>query len=144
VAARLPHHAALPAPGPEPAAVDRAARQRRTLRLGFAKALALTGAGLVLAASVYVFVEGTPSLDDDAYARMRVGQSRDALAETLPERQTARRPEREPPAPAGAVCEYYGAGGSLLPGSVYRLCFRDGHLVAKDRIPLDPDGEDGR
>ncbi|MDT0344015.1 sensor histidine kinase [Streptomyces litchfieldiae] len=139
VEARLPHHVAHPVPAPEPAVAERVAQQRHTMRRGFLKSLGFTGAAMVVTASAYFFVQGTPTLDEEVYARMRVGQLRADLAPLLPDQQAYQRPDREPPVPAGAACEYYAAGESPLPNRVYRLCFRDGRLVSRDEIPLDRD-----
>jgi hypothetical protein len=44
------------------------------------------------------------------FQRLRVGQSRAELEKLIPGRQAPNRPGRVPPAPKGAVCEYYTSG----------------------------------
>ncbi|MEV1009116.1 histidine kinase [Streptomyces sp. NPDC049881] len=140
VTARLPHEpapAAADDPRDDRATPERLVQHRRTLRRGFVKAAALTVGGLALAASVFTFVSGVPSVSPEEYASFALGTARSELADDLPGSQYQARPDREPPGPAGSVCEYYGAGESYSPSHVYRLCFRDGRLVSKDRIPLE-------
>ncbi|WP_406278973.1 sensor histidine kinase [Embleya sp. NBC_00896] len=132
VVARLPHHAA-------PASPDTAAgrfEQGRRLRRGFVKALAWTGAGVVLAASAYAFSTTGAAVAPEDYDRMRIGQTRAELAATLPDDQYRDRPESEPPIPADARCEYY-TNGDVFPSRVFRLCFAHDVLVAKDVVPLE-------
>ncbi|RKN41641.1 sensor histidine kinase [Streptomyces hoynatensis] len=140
VEATLPHQASAPASPPEPAVAERVARQRRSLRFGFVRALGFTGAALALTASVYYFVVGDSDLSAGSFARMHVGESREDLDHLLPRREAHTRPDREPPVPSDAVCEYYSPDdGSST--HVYRLCFRNGVLVDKADLPLH--GADG-
>ncbi|WP_052849137.1 sensor histidine kinase [Streptomyces avicenniae] len=136
VTARLPHRPAPSAPQDRPPTPERLHQDRRTLRRGFVKTAGLTVGALALAASVFTFVSGVPTLSDDEYASFALGAPRSALAQDLPSGQYGERPDREPAAPAGTVCEYYAADENFSPSHVYRLCFRDGRLASKDRIPL--------
>ncbi|NUT38266.1 MAG: sensor histidine kinase [Hamadaea sp.] len=113
-------------------------RVRRTL-------LAVIGVqvGVLVLVSLLVLVlrvaEVTQSrLPAGTYAALRVGASRAEIARSLPSQQVDGRPDvPEPPIPAGARCEYYRVSGDLFSGpiDVYRLCFADGVLVAKDFVP---------
>lgn len=106
---------------------------RRSLVLAVAVPLALFGLVLAIGGIAFLYQWTTSELPASVYDRMRLGQSRAEL--TLPERQRLARPTRgEPPAVAGAACEYYGAGRSWLDDdyAAYRLCFTDGKLVSKN------------
>lgn len=81
---------------------------------------------------------GRTGLAHDDYRHLTIGEPRTAVREVLPPRQ-ARGPVRliaEPPPPAGSFCEYYHAGDALTDTAprVYRLCFANGVLVAKNRF----------
>ncbi len=129
VLARLPHRGT---PGPPLVAAGHIEETRR-LRVGFAKALAWVGGGVLVAVSAYAYaMQGTAIAPDD-YRRMQVGQPRAELAGKVPGRQYAQRPYHEPPFPAGAVCEYY-TDGDLLPTRGFRLCFVRGLLATKDEV----------
>ncbi|MFF4324258.1 sensor histidine kinase [Streptomyces sp. NPDC001568] len=136
-----PHPEAPPAPSGSPsgAALGRArSRLRRDVRRA-GRIPVLIGAGLVaLLAGLYVLTSALTSLDPGDYARIRPGQPRTELTAVLPERRISKPPPvvREPPAPPGASCEYYRKGGNVLQltNRMYRLCFKDDLLVAKDRL----------
>lgn len=99
-------------------------------------ALALGTAATLLAA--YAFTVATTSLSPDEYVRIRAGQTRAEVAAHLPRNHIASPPPVliQPPVPAGATCEYYQVSESLvdLSDTMYRLCFTDGVLVAKDTL----------
>ncbi|MFJ3840247.1 sensor histidine kinase [Streptomyces sp. NPDC090054] len=136
-----PHPEAAPPPGRSHsgAALGRArTRLRRDVRRA-GRIPVLLGAGLVaLLAGLYVFTSALTSLDPGDYARIRPGQPRAELAAVLPERRISKPPPvvSEPPVPAGAACEYYRTGGNVLQltNRMYRLCFKDDLLVAKDSL----------
>lgn len=114
------------------------ARLRRDARRAALLPVVL-GAALVLSlVGLYVFTSAMTSLSPEDYARMRLGESRAELASVLPERRIRKPPPvvTEPPVPAAAACEYYRAGDSVLTFSdtMFRLCFRDDVLVAKDKL----------
>ncbi|MGC9499300.1 histidine kinase [Streptomyces sp. WG7] len=114
------------------------ARVRRNARRA-ALLPVLLGAALVLAlAGLYVFTSAMTALSPEDYGRMRLGESRQELASVLPERRIRKPPPvvAEPPAPQGAACEYYRAADSVLSftDTLYRLCFKDDALVAKDTL----------
>ncbi|MYW05919.1 sensor histidine kinase [Streptomyces sp. SID3343] len=137
VVARLPHHAGPACPVPAPSHLE----QGRRLRIGFAKALAWTCGAVIVAASAYAFTTQGAAVSPDDYRRMRIGQERAELP--LPDDQHDRRPEREPPIPAGATCEYY-TNGDIFPTRVFRLCFTRGVLTTKDVVPLESRGDESR
>ncbi|GAB3156040.1 histidine kinase [Amycolatopsis stemonae] len=141
VTATLPHDASPVEETSETAGDTTSARAlelaRRDVRRSLVPAvvvpLALFGLVLAIGGIAFLYQWTTSELPGSTYERMRIGQSRAEL--TLPERQRGARPTRgEPPPPAGAVCEYYGAGRSWLDDdyAAYRLCFADGKLVSKD------------
>ncbi|PSJ25220.1 ATP-binding protein [Streptosporangium nondiastaticum] len=160
VRARLPHdpgpraglpgaardgHAARPE---EPAAMDGGrdtdalAHARRTARRRFAVPFAVAAAGgavfVAAAFGWYAYIKAHSVLKPADYAAMRVGAPYADVAPLLPDRQVADPPSDRDPAtpPAGAECRYYRASGELFVSvEHFRLCFRDGHLVAKSRIP---------
>jgi hypothetical protein len=75
---------------------------------------------------------------DDRYDRLRPGQPRADVERLLPAHDIGRTPKvlTTPPEPAGATCEYYSAGTSLVdldPG-YYQLCFAGDELVSKARL----------
>jgi signal transduction histidine kinase len=121
------------------AALARArARVRRNARRA-ALLPVLLGAALVLALTgLYVFTSAMTSLSPEDYSRLRLGESRQELASVLPERRIRKPPPvvTEPPAPLGTACEYYRAADSVLSftDTLYRLCFKDDVLVAKDTL----------
>ncbi|MFE1291280.1 sensor histidine kinase [Streptomyces sp. NPDC058751] len=114
------------------------ARVRRNARRA-ALLPVLLGAALVLVlAGLYVFTSAMTSLSPRNYHSMRLGESRRELAPVLPERRIRKPPPvvTDPPAPPGAACEYYRAADSVLSltDTLYRLCFKDDVLVAKDTL----------
>ncbi|KIF77577.1 histidine kinase [Streptomyces sp. 150FB] len=97
------------------------------------------GGGLVLClAGLYILTAVTTSLTPETYARIRLGQSREELAPVLPDRRIKKPPPIviEPAVPPGSACEYYRAGKNVLrpTNALYRLCFKDDVLVAKDTL----------
>ncbi|MEO3753408.1 histidine kinase [Streptomyces sp. B6B3] len=132
VTARLPRVPAEAAPVGRP---PKEREQRALLRLS---ALPLLVAGSLLAFLIgsYVYTVHTTALEHGAFDGLRIGAPRDEVAEVLPSHAVDEPPPvlAEPPAPDGAECAYYRAGTHLLDlsGTMYRLCFADGVLVAKD------------
>ncbi len=135
---------AVPAPPAPRWSASRAAllRTRARLRRDARRAAlipALLGAAIVaLLAGLYVFTSATTSISPEDYARMRVGETRAELDPALPSRRIRKPPPvvTEPLVPQGATCEYYRAGASPLQftDTMYRLCFQDDVLVAKDTL----------
>jgi len=71
------------------------------------------------------------------FAGLTLGQQRSELAELLPDNQVAVTGVGGPAVPAGARCEYYRTrNGDLFESDipVFRLCFTDGRLTAKDEV----------
>ncbi|MFI6585746.1 sensor histidine kinase [Embleya sp. NPDC050493] len=141
VLAHLPHHAAPARPDTDVNHLE----QGRRIRRRFVRALLWTGAGVLLAGSAYALTTRGEAVAPDDFHRMRIGQTRAELDAVLPDDQAERRPEHEPPIPAGAACEYY-TNGDILPDRLFRLCFAGGVLVAKDDIPVEsrPERDAGR
>ncbi|WP_168220709.1 histidine kinase [Streptomyces sp. RFCAC02] len=145
VAADLPHRPTSPAdrdPAPSGDHSETLVIGRRTLRRGFAKAVGITVGGVALAGSVYVAVAGVPALDAETYDALEIGDSRTVIDRSLPGGEFAQRPDDEPAPPPGSTCQYYAASERFSPTHVYRLCFRDDHLVSKDRLLLDTPTDD--
>ncbi|MFH8242613.1 histidine kinase [Streptomyces sp. NPDC018321] len=97
--------------------------------------------GAVIAAlltGLYAATSVTTSVTPADYGGIRVGETRAELEPVLPSRRIGKPPpaRSEPAAPPGAACEYYRASESLLDftGTMYRLCFTDDVLTAKDRL----------
>ncbi|WP_424888373.1 sensor histidine kinase [Streptomyces sp. XH2] len=158
VSARLPHEPGPRAGFPDAARAGRMARPeepadgsrdtdalahaRRTARRRFAVPFAVAAAaGAVFVTGAfgwYAYIKAHSVLKPADYAALRVGAPYADVAPLLPDRHVADPPaDRDPAAPpAGAECRYYRASGELFVSvEHFRLCFRDGHLVAKSRIP---------
>ncbi|MFD0368925.1 histidine kinase [Streptomyces sp. NPDC127114] len=129
-------------PSPRPAA-PRSAREldlaRRQVRRGLARAIwiplaLLAGLGLLMA-GVALYTQHQTFLEPEDYARIRVGQSRTEVAGHLPDRHLDGRPQRAPAEPPGMdECLYY-RSTMLAAIPVYRLCYADGRLADKARVP---------
>ncbi|MFI0772156.1 sensor histidine kinase [Streptomyces sp. NPDC021218] len=124
---------------PDGAVADDHRRARRRLGRTLVAALMVplvAGALLIGTLRVWDTLRARQSvLAPDDYARLRIGQDRDRIAEYLPGRQTGHRPTAAEPRGAGLVCEYYAMTADPFDdrsGDVYRLCFRHGTLVTAD------------
>ncbi|MEU4567631.1 histidine kinase [Micromonospora sp. NPDC023956] len=104
---------------------DARRRVRRSLLVAVGVPVALAG---LLALVYHPFVTADAVLEPGAYERMRPGQLRTELT-GLPRRQV------EAPTDAPTGCEYYTDGNFPLAQPAYRLCFRQGRLVEKERMP---------
>ncbi|MEU9203148.1 histidine kinase [Streptomyces sp. NPDC048332] len=151
VAAQLPHSGTGTdrSPGPDAggllgAPVSVRARQRaerrvrRSLVAVVAVPVAATAAVAVLMIGYFSRTYESMTLDKDVYRGLRQGQKWEDLRSQLPDQQVNPRDAlRGPAIPEQASCRYYRADGdgffSMGPG-VYRLCFTDGQLVAKDEL----------
>jgi signal transduction histidine kinase len=137
VTARLPH--ATPPGEATPPPAREGPRGRRCVLLRVS-ALPLTVAGALAAflLGTYIYTVRTTSLDHADYDGLRMGASRAEVAAVLPSHSIDESPSvlNGPPPPDGARCEYYRAGSNFLDlsGSLYRLCFDGGVLVAKDTM----------
>ncbi|MCX4701266.1 histidine kinase [Streptomyces sp. NBC_01373] len=94
----------------------------------------------------YAYLSTSTTLAPKDFDGLRVGQSKAEVNRVLPENDMNDPPSEELPVPAGASCHYYRSSGALfVQVDVYRLCFADGRLVAKDvitaesRAPVDHD-----
>ncbi|WP_461035348.1 sensor histidine kinase [Streptomyces mayteni] len=112
-------------------------RARRDLLRSSALPFGLGFALLVGLFTVYAISVTRTSLAPAEFDGLRLGQERSEFASVLPHSISAPPPVlAEPPIPSGASCEYYRAGHSLLDISetMFRLCYEDGVLVAKDTL----------
>ncbi|MDT0322994.1 sensor histidine kinase [Streptomyces millisiae] len=112
-------------------------RARRDLLRTSALPIGLGFALMVALFTVYTVTVMRTSLGPDEFDRLRLGQGRAEFASVLPHSISAPPPVlAEPPIPTGATCEYYRAGHNLVDFSetMFRLCFEDGVLVAKDTL----------
>ncbi|MDT0341787.1 histidine kinase [Streptomyces litchfieldiae] len=112
-------------------------RARRHLLRASAVPLGVGGVLVVVLIGLYVYTVLTTSLEPSDFERLRPGQPRAEFADVLP--QSVENPSpllEEPPVPPGAACEYYRADDNVLDlsESMYRLCFEDEVLVAKDTL----------
>ncbi|TXS72356.1 hypothetical protein EAO76_20675 [Streptomyces sp. sk2.1] len=76
-------------------------------------------------------------LDPGDYARLRVGQDREAVRRLLPDRETTQRSAAGEPRGKGITCAYYAMTADRFDdrsGDSYRLCFRDGRLMSKEAL----------
>ncbi|MGW1508993.1 sensor histidine kinase [Streptomyces sp. NPDC002394] len=132
-------------PAPLPAAPTSAReldRARREVRRGLARAiwipLALLGALGLLMAGVAVWTQAQSYLEPEDYAGLRIGRSLKEItddAEDWPARPLDGPPRRTPAEPPGMdECRYY-RSTMLAAIPVYRLCFVDGHLADKAKVP---------
>lgn len=114
------------------------ARLRRNARRAALLPLLLGGTLVLALTGLYVFTSAMTALSPADFSRLRLGESRQELAPLLPERRIRKPPPvvTEPPAPPGSACEYYRATDSVLSftDTLYRLCFEDDVLVAKDTL----------
>ncbi|UNS95046.1 histidine kinase [Streptomyces tubbatahanensis] len=146
VIADRPQSAQMPSPKAGSESTQQLAVARRRARLRFAAAFLVPGA-LVLtvlpAAALLAYQLSTCVLRPAVYESLRVGEKRAAVEQRLPERQF-RYPSdemRAAPAPAGASCAFYRSNSNLLDEvDVYRLCYSDSRLVAKDVLSGRPEG----
>ncbi|MEV4253625.1 histidine kinase [Spirillospora sp. NPDC049652] len=123
---------------------DELARRRQQVRRGLLVTFAVP-AGLVAALSVvmvgyYAYATLNSVLRPADFAALRVGQPQRDVERVLPRMELidsdAERVRSFPDAPAGARCRYFRSDGNLLGlGEVYRLCFQNDRLAAKDARP---------
>ncbi|MFI5837883.1 sensor histidine kinase [Micromonospora sp. NPDC051300] len=99
-------------------------RVRRSVLVAFG---APAGLAMVLALVYYPLATAGAVLDRPGYDRLRLGEPRDTLG--LPRRQAD-----PPPRGAAPGCEFYTDGNFPFAAPAWRLCFRDGRLVSKERI----------
>lgn len=122
-------------------AVREFARARRATRRGLVRSLTVGGglAALVVGAAVgwYAYSRTHCVLEPHDFAALRVGQTRAEVEPVLPDRVAPDPPrERAVAPPPGSRCDYYRASDELFVSvDHFRLCFRDGRLVAKDVVP---------
>ncbi|MBO2460884.1 histidine kinase [Actinomadura violacea] len=136
-----------PPPGPRPLdapdgpseSARHLERERRQVRRGLITAIAVPAALIAALVAVilgyYTYATLNSVLPAADYAALRVGDTREHVEPLLPpvqatEAGTVRARVPEPP---GAHCRYYRPTADLLgTGHLYRLCFTDGRLTAKN------------
>ncbi|MFB7052757.1 sensor histidine kinase [Streptomyces vinaceus] len=116
------------------AAVRRSAHRRSIA----AFAAPVVAAAFFVPAAVYLAWQLTTGvLPPSRFDELEPGRSRTELARLLPDRAFPYPPDhaRSAPRPPGAACEFYRSGRDLFDQvDLYRLCWTDGRLVAKDTL----------
>ncbi|GGS44250.1 MULTISPECIES: sensor histidine kinase [Actinokineospora] len=139
VTARLPH-----AGVPVVTAADEYAAARRSARRGMVAAVlvpAALAAGLIaIMVGFYAFSVTNSVLDPRLYGELRVGQPKAEVEALLPDMEMMDAPRL--PNPPGAGCRYYRGNAELFDFRVpvFRVCFDEERLVAKDLVPKDVTG----
>ncbi len=125
-------------PGPPHGLADARRRTRRRFVVAFAVPAAL-GAVMLVSAALLAHQLTACVLRPADFAGLRTGRTSTELARVLPERQFPYVPDRmagDHPEPPGTVCAFYRSNGNLLEQvDIYRLCYADSRLVAKDVLP---------
>lgn len=124
----------LPAGGTGTSQAHAAARRR--VRSGLLLAVGTLCAAVVVATAFWVAKTHDATLDRPTYDRIAVGDTREELADLLPEREATRGWSGALPAAAAASlqCSFYTDGNYPGAFASYRLCFSDGVLVSKDDV----------
>ncbi|WP_153533715.1 sensor histidine kinase [Actinomadura macrotermitis] len=147
VTAELPD---VPAPArPESESAWHLARGRQEVRRGLITAITVPAALVAFLSAImlgyYAYATFASVLHPADYAALRVGQPRTQVERVLPEVELLNAGDvryRFAPPPQRARCAYYRSDGNLLGlGTVYRLCFADGRLAAKDAAPPPREGD---
>ncbi|MEV7271387.1 sensor histidine kinase [Streptomyces bacillaris] len=124
--------------GPLHGLADARRRTRRRFVVAFAVPAAL-GAVMLVSAALLAHQLTACVLRPADFAGLRTGRTSTELARVLPERQFPYVPDRvadDHPEPPGTVCAFYRSNGNLLEQvDIYRLCYADSRLVAKDVLP---------
>ena len=135
--AHLPY-AAAPAPLTPESSTDRRRLVQRQARRGLIAAIAVPVAlGALLggtAVAYFAYATASSVLSPEEYAQLSVGMERAEVEPVLPDREWIGAPaEDDGP---GGDCHYYRSDGDLLRArpDIYRLCFADGRLLAKDTL----------
>ncbi|WP_411104949.1 sensor histidine kinase [Streptomyces sp. cmx-4-9] len=127
-------HRAAPESAERLAAVRRAARRRTVAAVA---APAAAAAFLVPAAAYLAWQLTTGVLPPSRFDALEPGRTRAGLSHLLPARAFPYPPDhaRSAPRPPGTHCEFYRSGRDLLDQvDLYRLCWSNGTLVAKDTV----------
>ncbi|GAA2148510.1 sensor histidine kinase [Actinomadura napierensis] len=147
-----------PGPRPAPAAPDQPSesarhleRERRQVRRGLITAIAVPAALIAALGAVmlgyYAYATLNSVLRPADYAALRIGDTRADIGHVLPPMQATEAGDvrARVPEPPDASCRYYRPTANLLGiGHLYRLCFRDGRLIAKNSYSTaDPDPAKG-
>ncbi|WP_239501763.1 sensor histidine kinase [Streptomyces qinglanensis] len=151
VAARLPLTPGPPSPTSSDALTgtsrsqEELAQARRRVHRGVVNALwipaAATAALAVLMYGFQIYTSHASVLSRGTYDALRIGAPERVVAPSLPGYQydEETRPSGVPPDPADSdACRFYRTA-TFADSPLYRLCFRDGRLSAKDRVTRDRD-----
>lgn len=129
---------AVPTAGPLPGLPQAERRMRRRLMAAAGLPAAAFGALGVVLLGYHLLTVVNTALDPAGFDRLQVGQHRDEFAGSLPRRSISSAPPVliEPPAPAGANCEYYLTNRNplVISSDMFRLCYTGDILVTKDRL----------
>ena len=140
VFARIPRSGGRPEPEAPTASAtaDEHATVRRRARRGLITAVAAPlglGAIIGVIALGYYLVAGYSSiLQPEAYDTLRIGQTFDEVEQVLPAMQMVDPPTEKSVVPEAWSCRFYRPDGPFGITYVYRLCFEDGRLIAKDVV----------
>ncbi|WP_433289686.1 sensor histidine kinase [Pseudonocardia sp. CA-142604] len=140
VTAHVPHRPSAPAGPATTTHLHRRQAELQVRRSGRRTVLvtAAVSAGVVACVVAYMVVDAVTSVLDPAdYARLTVGQDQSSVTPLLPAETRVDLPDGVPPPPAGSACSHYSTHPNPFDergSDLYRLCFRDGHLVSKDLL----------
>ena len=115
-------------------------RSRRGLAAVVGAFLLVTLGGVSVLAGLEVNQLTASGSNPQQYAQLQVGLSRDEVEANLNAEDILAQSMQEavPPPPEGAICDYYYEDSGELPlplgGDLYRLCYVEEILVAKDRV----------
>ncbi|GAA0900826.1 histidine kinase [Virgisporangium ochraceum] len=102
-------------------------RVRRSLVVAVVTPVAIA---TLMSLAYYPYASSGSVMETATFEALRIGQPRADLP--LPPRQVLQPPDgADPP---GATCEYYSDGNFPMASATFRLCFRDGRLISKDRV----------
>ncbi|WP_150493186.1 sensor histidine kinase [Streptomyces kanamyceticus] len=112
--------------------------RRRLKRMAMVPVVLAVGTGLALI-GVRTYTVMTTAISAETFERIEIGESEADLAGQLPESSLDKPSDgraEQLPAPPGSTCRYYGTSRNVLDATrdLFRLCFDDGALVAKDRL----------
>lgn len=133
----------LPGPRTEQSRTTRYYHQaRRRVRWGLLALIGIPGAGVAVLAAIVV---GTLLVEEarstrlaERFAELRIGESEAEVRRRLPEAEPESLPGVHGPLPEGWECVHYWSRANPINQEhrVYRVCFEDGVLVAKEETTL--------
>ncbi|GHH48320.1 sensor histidine kinase [Streptomyces candidus] len=108
-------------------------RVRRSGRQAVLAPLAVLAGICVVLLPVSLTSSALSVLDREGFDGLRVGETREEVAERLPVFDRDGAPEGAPEEPPGAQCAYFHT--RLMSDEAYRLCFSGGRLVSRGVVP---------